>query len=101
MSFPIHILHNFMKKYLTLAIVAALLAVSAPAAQAARQPGGAMAGLIGCCFGMRTAAAWNDGKNLGIRDILDILAIGRIWSAITAWGGTNTSDLHAEGPQYY
>lgn len=90
-----------MKKYLTLAIVAALLAVSAPVQAAQREAGGPVAGLVGCCFGMRTAAAWNDGKQLSIRDILDLLWIGRIWSAITAWGGTTASEMHSSEPQYY
>lgn len=90
-----------MKKFLMLVVVAAMMAVSVPAAQAAHQSGGPMAGLIGCCFGIRTAAAWNDGKDLSIRDILDLIVVGRIWSAISGWGGTSTSDLRSEGSQYY
>ncbi|MGI6495172.1 MAG: hypothetical protein ACOX5G_03635 [Kiritimatiellia bacterium] len=90
-----------MKKSLCLAIAGAVLAL-APMAQAAeRVSGGLAGGAVGCCFGMRTAAAWNDGKKLHIHDILDLLWIGRIWSAIEGYGGTSTSDLHGEFPSYF
>lgn len=90
------------KSILAIAMASALVACAAPAlADRDRQPGGVAGGLIGCCFGMRTAAAWNDGKGIGIRDILDLIVIGRIWSAIEGWGGTTTSQLHAESPAYY
>lgn len=96
-------MEKIMKKIVLALTVAATMFAAVPAVHAenARTPGGFTAGLIGCCFGMRTAAAWNEGKSLGIRDILDLIFIGRIWSAITATGGTTTSDLHKEAPAYY
>ena len=51
-----------MKKILAIALAAAIF-MAAPVAQA-REAGGLAGGLVGCCFGVRTAAAWNEGKNL-------------------------------------
>ena len=56
-----------MKKILAIALVAAIF-MAAPAAQA-REAGGLAGGIVGCCFGVRTAAAWNEGKNLDIREV--------------------------------
>ena len=87
-----------MKKLLALALAAALFA--APSAHA-HESGGLAGAFVGCCFGIRTAADWNDGKNINVRDILDLIWIGRIWSAVEGWSGTTRSDLHSAEPAYF
>ncbi len=93
-----------MKKILAITLVAALFA-AAPAVQA-REAGGLAGGLVGCCFGVRTAAAWNDGKNIDIREWLRIVPIAGIvaavWNTIDGWNGVTTADLRAKaGAEYY
>ena len=93
-----------MKKFLAIALVAAIF-MAAPAAQA-REAGGLAGGIVGCCFGVRTAAAWNDGKNIDIREWLRIVPIAGIvaavWNTIDGWNGVTTADLRkAAGEQYY
>ena len=90
-----------MKKILMMLAIAAAVFAAIPAEAKDREPGGIAAGLVGCCFGMRTAAAWNDGKKLDLHDILDLLWVGRIWSAIEGWSGTSASELHDQSPVYY
>lgn len=92
-----------MKKLFILSLVAMLsfsVMAAEPGAQQ-RQPGGIGAACVGCCFGIRTVAAWNEGKNLDIRDILDLLSIGRIWSAISGYQGITATQLHNQAPLYY
>ena len=93
-----------MKKILAIALVAAVF-MAAPAAQA-REASGLAGGIVGCCFGVRTAAAWNEGKNLDIREWLRIVPIAGIvaavWNTIDGWNGVTTADLRkAAGEQYY
>ena len=92
-----------MKKFLVLSLLAAVLA--APSAQA-RETGGLGGGLVGCCFGIRSAAAWNDGKRLEVREWLRIVPIvgivGAVWNAIDGWNGVTTDELRATaGAAYY
>lgn len=94
---------NTMKKFLALTLLAALIA--APSAQA-REAGGLSGGLVGCCFGIRTAAAWNDGKNIEIREWLRIIPIvgvvGAVWNMVDGWNGVTTDDLRkTAGEAYY
>ena len=93
-----------MKKILAIALVAAIF-MAAPVAQA-REAGGLAGGLVGCCFGVRTAAAWNEGKNLDIREWLRIVPIASIvavvWNTVDGWNGVTTADLRAKaGAEYY
>lgn len=87
-----------MKKLLVLAGAVALLAM--PSAQA-REPGGIGAGLVGCCFGIRTAAAYNEGKSINIREWLQLIWVGHIWAAFEGYNGTTLSDLHNSEPAYF
>lgn len=92
------------KAILSLALVAAMIA-AAPAVQA-RESGGLGGGIVGCCFGIRTAAAWNEGKNIEVREWLRIVPIigivGAIWNCMDGWNGITTSDLRKQaGAQYY
>lgn len=93
-----------MKKIIAIALIVSFVcAAVAPSAFAVkeREPGGFVAGLVGCCFGIRTAAAYNSGKDLHIRDILELLTIGHIWSFFSAYGGMTSEDLHASDPAYF
>ena len=93
-----------MKKSIAILLIASfVVAAFAPAALAVkdREAGGFVAGLIGCCFGIRTAAAYNSGKDLHVRDILELLCIGHIWSFFSAYGGMTSEDLHASDPAYF
>lgn len=92
------------KSILSLALVAAMVA-AAPAVQA-REAGGLSGGIVGCCFGIRTAAAWNEGKNIEVREWLRIIPfvgiVGAIWNCVDGWNGITTADLRKQvGPQYY
>ncbi len=94
-----------MKKTLALALAATLMISAAPAVHA-REAGGVAGGIVGCCFGVRTAAAWNEGKNLDIREWLRIVPIAGIvaavWNTIDGWNGVTTADLRAKaGAEYY
>lgn len=56
--------------------------------------GGFMGGLHGCLFGLRGAAAYNDGKNVVPMEWVNAFTF-HIWSAIQGWQGTTTADLRA------
>lgn len=88
-----------MKKIIALSLVAALFA-AAPAVKA-QEAGGLGGACVGCCFGFRTAIDYNDGQKLNVHDILDILSIGRIWSAIEGYNGTTRSEMHKSEPAYF
>ena len=82
----------------------ALLAV-APGAMA-RDNGGLAGGIIGCCFGVRSAAAYNDGKDLHWREWIRIVPIvsiiGVVFDAVDGMNGTSTADLANQyGSNYY
>ena len=84
-----------MKKILAIALVAAIF-MAAPAAQA-REAGGPVGGCIGCLFGIRAAADWNEGKNISLCEWLNFVGVGPIWAAIEGWSGTTRSDLQKSG----
>ncbi len=88
-----------MKKIIAITALSALLV--APAICAEKKDGGFGGACVGCCFGIRTVAAYNEGKKLHVRDILDLLSIGRIWSAISGYQGITTSELQKEAPGYF
>ena len=78
-----------MKK--TLAILAVLACVATSSLAADR--GGFMGGLHGCCFGLRGAAAYNDGKQMTAIEWVDALVTGHIIAFIQGWSGVTTADL--------
>lgn len=89
-----------MKKLIAAAAVAvALMAV--PAVNAAHTTGGCMGGLYGCCFGLRGALAYNDGKDVIAMEWIDALLLGHIWSAIQGYQGTTTADMRAQYPAFF
>ena len=92
-----------MKKLIIAALAAATIAMAAPSVQAEAAPGrgGCVGGIVGCCFGIRTAAAWNEGKNINIREWLQFLYVGYIWAGIEGYQGITTSDLQKTEPGYF
>ena len=52
-----------MKKIAIAALAALMLATAVPAYAAPRR-GGLVGGIVGCCFGIRTAGDYNDGKDI-------------------------------------
>jgi hypothetical protein len=92
-----------MKKLLIAALAAATIAMAVPSVQAEAVPGrgGCVGGLVGCCFGIRTAAAWNEGKNINIREWLQFLYVGYIWAGIEGYSGVTTTDLQSTDPGYF
>ena len=75
-------------------------------AQAAGGRGGPVGFVVGCCFGVRTAAQWNDGKDLHFRDWGRIIpyvgVVFAIWDGIEGAQGTTTTSLQATyGAQYF
>lgn len=94
-----------MKKLIIAALAAATIAMAVPSTAAAREPGGCVGGIIGCCFGIRAAGDYNEGKDISIREWLRIVPIASIVVAIMdgldGYNGKTRSELHAAEPQYF
>lgn len=80
-----------MKKVVLLAVLAGMISMPIFAAEKAR--GGLVGGIYGCCFGLRGAAAYNDGKDVIAMEWIDAIVTGHIWAFIKGWQGTTTADL--------
>lgn len=94
-----------MKKIVAGTLVAMMLMASAPVTEA-REPGGFMGFVAGCCFGIRTAGAWNDGKDIHFREwglLIPIVGIViTIWNGIDGAQGITTRDLASQyGANFY
>lgn len=78
-----------------------------PAGMAAQKDSGGIEGfLIGCCFGIRSAAAHNDGKDLHWREWIRIIPlaniVGAVFDAVDGMNGMTTKDLANQyGANYY
>lgn len=81
-----------MKRLLALAALAALMAVPASAAGNEGR-GGVIGGIYGCCFGLRGAAAYNDGKDVVAMEWIDSILTFHVWAFIKGYQGTTTADL--------
>lgn len=98
-----------MKKTMAVVLASLMLALAAaPAANAAKQKNeGGLAGfLIGCCFGIRSAAAYNDGKDLHWREWIRLIPIanwvGCIYDGVDGMNGVDTKGLADRyGANYY
>ena len=96
-----------MKKIIASLLVALFVLTSfAPAVSAAGEKGGFMGFLVGCCFGIRSGAAYNDGKDLHWREwALLIPFVGwvvAILNGIDGANGVTTKELAAKfGATYY
>ena len=99
-----------MKKIIAGMLIAAFLACSVGTSSAVNaQRGGFMGFIAGCCFGVRAAAAYNDGKELHWREWVELVErfidygiIMRIWSGVDGASGITTKD-YAEryGAMFY
>ena len=97
-----------MKKLVaSLLVVLFVLIAFAPAAVAANSDRGGFLGfIVGCCFGIRSGAAYNDGKDLHWREwALLIPFVGwvvGILNGIDGANGVTTKELAAKfGATYY
>ncbi len=96
-------------KKITACVLAAMMACAAfaPAASARGQGEGGLLGfLVGCCFGARSGAAYNDGKSLHWKEWGLIIPFANIiieiLNGVDAMNGMTTSDMAAQyGSQYY
>lgn len=79
----------------------------APAAVAAERASGGLEGfLIGCCFGIRSAAAHNDGKDLHWREWIRLIPlaniVGMVFDAVDGMNGMTTANFADQyGSNYY
>lgn len=94
-----------MKKIAMLLVVLMALFAITPATMA-RDNGGLAGGIIGCCFGVRSAAAYNDGKDLHWREWIRVIPfasiVGVVFDAVDGMNGTNTANLASQyGSNYY
>ena len=86
-----------------------VLMVVAPAAEAKKenaQKGDAMAFIAGCCFGIRSGAAYNDGKDLHWREWATIIPIAglvvAIMNGLDGMNGLTTKDMANQyGANFY
>ena len=74
-------------------------------AVAAHQPGGIVGGIVGCCFGIRAAGDYNEGKDISIREWLRIVPfvsiVVAVMDAFDGYNGKTRSELHAAEPAYF
>ena len=96
-----------MKKIIATLLIGALVMIAvAPAASAANERGGVVGFFAGCCFGIRSGAAYNDGKDLHWREWVLLIPIAgivvAIMNGVDGMGGITTSELAAQyGSTYY
>ncbi len=96
-----------MKKLIaSLLVVLFVLMAFAPVATAAGDKGGFMGFIVGCCFGIRSGAAYNDGKDLHWREWALIIPIAGIVVAILngldGMNGLTSKDMAAQyGANFY
>ena len=95
-----------MKLIASLLIALFVMLSVAPAVSAAQGQGGFMGFIVGCCFGIRSGAAYNDGKDLHWREwALLIPFVGwvvAILNGIDGANGVTTKELAAKfGATYY
>lgn len=95
-----------MKIIASLLVVMLVFLCCAPAVSAGEGPGGFMGFLVGCCFGIRSGAAYNDGKALHWREWVMIIPIAgfvvAIMNGLDGMNGMTTSDMAAQyGANFY
>lgn len=95
-----------MRKFGVLVLMGALLMATPSMAETYEGRGGIGGLLVGCCFGVRTAGAFNEGKDLHFREwallIPYVGAVFAIWNGIEGAQGITTSELQQNyGALYY
>jgi hypothetical protein len=95
------------KKLLGVAMALILLGVAVvPAPAVETQRGGFLGFIAGCCFGIRSGAAYNDGKDIHWREWCRLLPFAgivfAIWDGVDGASGVTTADYVARyGAHYY
>ena len=96
-----------MKKLAVLALAGALMLGTAASSSAANaQRGGVMGFVAGCCFGIRSGAAYNDGKEVHWREWIMLVPIANIvcavWTGVETMNGKTTKEYATQyGTAYY
>ncbi len=84
------------KMMLTLAVSGLLLGSVSPSQAVNEQRGGVMGFIAGCCFGIRSGAAYNDGKEIHWREWVMLIPIANfvfsIWNGIDGANGMQRAD---------
>lgn len=85
-----------MKKIVALALAASLLFGTIAEAQTPTGRGGLMGFIAGCCFGIRAAGAYNEGKEIHWREWVRLIPylniVFAIWDGIDGANGMTTGD---------
>ena len=90
-----------MKFIASLLVVLFVLLAIAPAASAAGGQGGFMGFIVGCCFGIRSGAAYNDGKDLHWREWALVIPIaGLVVAIMNGLDGSNGLTAKDMAKQY-
>ena len=94
-----------MKKLIVALLVCAFL-MSGLQASAASGRGGFMGFIAGCCFGIRAAGDYNQGKEIHWREWVMLIPyvniVFAIWNGIDGANGVTRTDLAAKyGAMYY
>ena len=94
-----------MKFIASLLVVVMVLLACAPVVSA-KGEGGPMGFLIGCCFGIRSGAAYNDGKDLHWREWVLLIPVASlvvaIMNGLDGMNGLTTKDMANQyGANFY
>ena len=94
-----------MKLIASLLVVVMVLLACAPVVSA-KGEGGPMGFLIGCCFGIRSGAAYNDGKDLHWREWVLLIPIAglvvAVMNGLDGMNGLTTKDMANQyGANFY
>jgi hypothetical protein len=95
-----------MKKIIVTGLIALFVVGMTPQVEAQTERGGVAGLFVGCCFGIRTAGQWNEGKDLHFRDWGRLIPLVNIvlavWDGIQGYEGITSRDLASEyGSNYY
>ncbi|MBU0677632.1 MAG: hypothetical protein KJ626_05915 [Verrucomicrobia bacterium] len=97
-----------MKKIIVVLLVGVFLltAVSTPTMAQGQGRGGFMGFIAGCCFGIRAAGEYNEGKTIHWREWCRLIpyigGIFAIWDGIEGAGGMTTAEYSATyGATFY
>ena len=96
-----------MKKMIAALMVGLLLVCAANTSSALNENRGGLMGFIaGCCFGIRSGAAYNDGKEIHWREWVLLIPVANIvfaiWNGVDGVNGMTSTDYRkAYGASFY